>query len=218
MKFSNDPRISDRFKIQLLDSLPADIEIKIKNLIKKGFETIDEDKYFSVPYAFVLAVEQENIVSIAKLFKRQLTYDRQIVTMGGFGSLTTDKKKRRKGLATALLKKGMEDFKRRNFDLAFLCTEINEPALIKLYSRVSFTILNKPYTYRGKSGRQYIECNGMIAPVNSEEKFQLAESILDLAWKSKKTCRQVETHHNQPCNKLHSSNATRQRTNRKRES
>jgi GNAT superfamily N-acetyltransferase len=166
---------NNRFEIKLLYSLSDDFEAKINNLIKQGFADIDKDKYFSLPYAYLVAIEQENIISVTALFKRQLTYNRQTVNIGAFGYLTTAKKKRRRGVATALLKRGIEDFKSKNFDIAFLCTDINDPGLIKLYNRVGFFLLRKSYTYIGKSGAQYTEDNGMIASINCREKFELVQ-------------------------------------------
>ncbi len=42
---------------------------------------------------------------------------------------------------------------------------------IKIYSQVGFTPLNKPYTYLGKSGKRYIEKDGLIAPAKSKDKY-----------------------------------------------
>ena len=78
--------------------------------------------------------------------------------------------KRRKGIATLVLKKGMKILKQEKCDIAHLCTDIIK--LKSLYSKFGFVPLGKKYTYIGKSGKKYIEKDGMIAPVNSVTKFK----------------------------------------------
>ncbi len=151
-------------------------------------DSIEKDRYSSIPYARLLAIERVKVICVTKLFRRLIVFDRETVTMVGFGCLTTKYKKRRKGVATALLKMGMKDFEMQNFDLAFLCTDIKNPAMIKLYGQVGLVPLGKPYTYTGESGTKYVEHNGMVAPVSSLDKFKHVVSgkeILDIgvgAW------------------------------------
>jgi len=55
--------------------------------------------------------------------------------------------------------------------------------VIRLYGKIGFVTLGKPYTYTGKSGKRYTENNGMIASVKSKAKFNLirkSKKILDL--------------------------------------
>ncbi len=47
----------------------------------------------------------------------------------------------------------------------------NEPAILRLYGRVGFLPLGKPYTYLGKSGKRYTENDGMVAQVKSKDIF-----------------------------------------------
>ena len=160
-------------EIRLFYSLPRAFEIQVDKLVKEGFgDSILEDRHFSVPYAHLLAIERGEVIGVTRLFKRLIVFNRKTLTVGGFGSLTTKGKKRRVGVATALLKRGMRDFGMQNFDIAFLCTDINNPAMIRLYCRVGFVPLGKPYTYTGKSGLRYVEHNGMVAPVKSMDKLK----------------------------------------------
>lgn len=80
------------------------------------------------------------------------------------------------GVATALLKKAIEELTAQNCDVAYLCTDLHNPAMVKLYTKVGFVPLNKPYTYLGRSGKRYTETDGMVAPLQSKEKFDLIVS------------------------------------------
>jgi ribosomal protein S18 acetylase RimI-like enzyme len=87
------------------------------------------------------------------------------------------------GVATALLKRAMEELNAQKCDVAYLCTDIHNPAMVKLYTGVGFVPLNKSYIYVGRSGKRYTETDGMIAPLQSNEKFDLilnGKEILDL--------------------------------------
>ena len=167
------PESSKCFKIELFCSLPRTFEIQVNRLLKESFPNgIDEDRYYSFPYAHVLALEREEVIGVAKLFKRSIIFGRETLVVGGFGSVATKNNKRRKGVATALLKRGIEDFKMRNFDIAFLCTDLSSPGLTRLYAQVGFIPLGKPYTYKGKSGKKYEDHNGMVAPIGATDKFK----------------------------------------------
>jgi hypothetical protein len=55
--------------------------------------------------------------------------------------------------------------------------------MLELYSQVGFIPLGKPYSYLGKSGKRYVEYDGMIAPVKSKNRFDLvmkSEEVLDI--------------------------------------
>lgn len=180
---------SEWFKSRLFYSLPWAFEVQVSDLLKRSFgDGIDRDRYFGVPYAHVLAIERGEVIGLVKLFRRLVVFGGETVVLGGFGRLTTDRKKRRRGVATALLENGMLDFRVQGCDVAFLCADVGNQALLRLYGRVGFVRLGKPYTYTGESGRKYVERDGMVAPVNSVDKFERVISgkeILDIgagAW------------------------------------
>ncbi len=183
----NESEHSEWFCCELFYSLPPAFKTQVDDLIKEGLGNIDKDRYFSEPYAHLLAIEKRKVIGVTELFKRELIYEQQALTMGGFGFVTISKKKRRRGVATALLNRGMMDFKMQKFDTAFLITDINQ-AMIGLYGKVGFVPLEKPFTYIGQLGTRYTEHNGMLAPVNSRDIFNRiinGKEILDIglgAW------------------------------------
>ena len=131
-----------------------------------------EDKYCSKSdiFGYLIAYEDDELVGGVELFKRKINYSNKLILLGGFGSLWVREDKRRQGIALEVLKRGMKILKKESCDLAYLCTDINK--LKDLYSKVGFMPLGKDYSFTGKSGKKYIEDDGMIAPVNSEKNFK----------------------------------------------
>jgi predicted GNAT family N-acyltransferase len=164
---------SETCEIGIYSSLPQAYESQVNKLLKKDFGDYVNcnEGFFSSPYAHLLAIERGDVIGVIKLFSRVIVFEGKTVTIGGFGAVTTTREKRRMGVATALLKKGINDFRKQNFDIAFLCTDISNPAMTELYSKVGFVSLGRPHSFTGKSGTKYVEHNGMVAPVKSIEKF-----------------------------------------------
>jgi len=168
------------FKLKLFKALPSSLKDKYSTLGRKAFakkQTLEEkkehkDKYCSKKdiFSYLVAFEDNEIIGGAELVKRKLKNSDGLLTLGGFGGVWTRKDKRRKGIATAILKQGMKVLKSKDCDIAYLCTDVNK--LNDLYSKVGFVALGKIYTFIGKSGKRYFENDGMIAPVNSEKKFK----------------------------------------------
>ena len=129
------------------------------------------DTYCSTPFAWVIAVENSVVVGRIKLFKREIKAKGQATLLGGIGGVYTKIAYRNRGVAKAMMKEAMKKLQSENCDIAYLCTEINNPKLVQLYSHFGFVLLNKPYVFQGKSGKLYEEKDGMIAPLCSDEIF-----------------------------------------------
>jgi len=144
---------------------------------------IGRDQYFDDPYAYLLAIDRRSMIGVVLLYKKNIEHAGKKIILGGIGGVCVKKKKRKKGVASALLEKAMQDLKRKGCDMTYLCADVKNPEMVRLYGKVGFVTLDKPYTYLGKSGKRYTENNGMIAPVKSKAKFNLirkSKKILDL--------------------------------------
>lgn len=169
------------FKVELFYNLPEEIKVQVDELLDMCFGVKSgqspqrlvekKDKFFTIPIAYLLAIENNLVIGVIELYKREISYLEEKIILGGFGGVCTAKNKRRRGVATALLKKGMRELKSQSCDIAYLCTDVDDPGMLTIYSQVGFTPLNKPYTYLGKSGKRYTEEDGLIAPVKSKDKY-----------------------------------------------
>lgn len=166
-------------RIEIHKSLPGKFRKDVNKLLDENFRSMetpeDRDKYFSVPCAYLLAVEKNSTIGMAKLFRREITYMQEKALLGGLGDICAREDRRRMGVATALIKRGMEELELMGCDVAYICTlgNVSDDLIRKLYVRVGFVPIGRPYTYLGKSGKRYTESNGMIAPLNSKEKSEL---------------------------------------------
>lgn len=132
---------------------------------------IHNDKYCSRKdcHCFVLAFAGPKLVGRVIVLTRQINIAGSRVFLGGIGGVCTHPKYQGQGIASTLLKKGMRELYRQKCDIAYLCTDIDNPMLVHLYQKFGFRVLGKPYTYEGKSGKRYISGDGMIAPLRSEK-------------------------------------------------
>ena len=119
----------------------------------------------------VLAVDRDEVIGMVLAYRRVLDGGRPPVTLGGIGSVYVAPVCRGVGIARRLVHLAMTELDRAGCDLAFLCANLDDPQLIRLYGGVGFAPLGRPYTYTGESGAPYTGQDGMIAPVRSPDVF-----------------------------------------------
>ncbi len=169
-------------EIRVFDSLPEQINEVSSRLCREAFEFESEEepsnpegeqevfeKYCSEADLFrqLLAFEDSEIIGGLELYKRSIAFDGRTILLGGFGGVWTRSDKRRKGVSTALLKRGMDILRDHACDIAYLCTDVTK--LGGLYGAVGFQPLVANHTYLGRFGKRHVDSDGMIAPVCSEE-------------------------------------------------
>lgn len=166
--------------MKIMTELPAELAERIERFTFENFYTAREktsegqtelrEKFFSRPKAWLLAFEQDEIIGTILLHKRRVKHKSQVMILGGLGRVCTRKDRRSQGIATMMLEEAVKILKNWKCDVAYLCANIEETG--RLYARVGFAPLNKPYTYYGRSGRLYEGTSGMIAPINSSKIFK----------------------------------------------
>jgi GNAT superfamily N-acetyltransferase len=171
-------------EIRVFDSLPENINEVSRRLCREAFEFESEgepsnpegeqevyEKYCSEADLIkqLLAFEDSEIIGGLELYKRSIAFDGRKILLGGFGAVWTRPDKRRKGVSTALLNRGMDVLRDHGCDIAFLCTDVT--TLGGLYGAVGFQPLVTNHTYLGRFGKRHVDSDGMIAPVCSEELF-----------------------------------------------
>lgn len=140
---------------------------------EKGQALIDvlmgqQEKFFSVPKGWIIAIEGKEIIGQVLLFCR--TLPKENIILGGIGGVCTHSKFRQRGVALKMLQRSMKILEQWNCDLAYL--NANPPTLGKLYAKVNFVPLNKGVNYLGRSGIRYTDLKSFIAPVVSHKSFR----------------------------------------------
>lgn len=120
---------------------------------------------------YILATENGKLIGETRVFKRTILLNGQKIVLGGIGSVATHPDKRKQGVATRMVKKGMDLLKKELCDAAYLCADVHSLKALEFYEQFKFRRLPKKHTYTGLSGKQYVDEDGMIAPVGSKKVF-----------------------------------------------
>ncbi len=129
--------------------------------------------YFSQSCIRIVAKGSEgNLIGYLRLIKRHAEYLGEKILIGGIGDVAVHPLYRRQGVATQLLKKGMEILEREKCDVSLLFTDLEEKG--GLYERVGFIPWRKPYRYHDKDGNVCTvdKDETMLAPLCSHEVFE----------------------------------------------
>lgn len=121
---------------------------------------------------FVFALQGEKVIGSVTVLKRSIPFNGRKIILGGLGGVCTHPSQRKQGIATSLVGLAVEELKKLGCDVAYLCTDIDDPQKAGLYKKFGFQALPVPHTYVGASGKRYTESDGMVAPINSDEIFQ----------------------------------------------
>lgn len=131
---------------------------------------------------WILVFDQGSLIGVTAVFGRTILVNGERVLMGGVGRVRVRKDSRKRGVATKMMSRAMEVLKELNYDVAFLCTNLDS-FLADFYRKYGFVVLHKSYTYLGKSGKRYTDEDGMLAVVKSKEVFDKiieGEDVLDI--------------------------------------
>lgn len=163
-------------EIKITNFLSADLNKELHDFSQKNwgkhYDTPEQIKlkYFATPDFLVIGYYKNKVAGLLEVFLREIIFSGKKITMGGIGGMVVDKKLRRKGFATQILKAAMEELKDEKIDISMLCTDIEK--LSGLYGRVGFVPLGRPYYFFDKNGCEENDEMGMIAPVNSPSLFK----------------------------------------------
>ncbi len=173
------------FAFEVFKQIPDHLQSEVESGKKQAFHEDEalnttekrqkhDDRFCSQldRFMYLVAFSSTHVVGSMTLLKRKTVFEGKPLLVGGIGGIWTHEDYRNQGIATRLLQKGMDILKENNCDIAYLCTDVENPARIHLYGKVGFVPLHKPHVYLGKSGKKYTDTDGMIAPLKSEIIFQ----------------------------------------------
>jgi|SRR3989339_82468 len=182
-------------KITVYRRLPEIIEKQIKKFGRVCFPWIYEtknrirehkDKFspsIKNQFCHVCALENKDLIGRVVVMKRKIKFQKHPIVLGGIAGVCVCPEKRKQGLGSKLLNKAMNELKRADCDIAYLCTDVGNSGYLKLYGQFGFKALGRQQTYLGKSGKRYVDNDAMIAPVNSATIFKrvmTGTEILDI--------------------------------------
>jgi len=147
------------------NKLTREEEVKLhKTLVEIFGDMVDEEEaqqdFVHEPYAYILLMDEDNIVGCLQLHESVGRYKDKPVKIGGLSVGIMDEY-RGLGWGKKLIKRGMENLSERDLDIGFLAAA---PGTVSLYERYGFNLLNVPYTWENANGeiKKSTEGDGMI--------------------------------------------------------
>jgi len=166
-------------KIEVLkpDNLKGDIRSQIESLKKSCFSDVPEkeikENFYAVPFATLVAMSDKTVIGTLSIFKREITFDRRNIVLGGIGAVCVLPRERRKGIGTLMVKKAMQYLKKQKCDIACLNVD-TEKKVYGIYEKVGFVMMNREISFENIYGKIIKEKGTMFAPINSKELFNFA--------------------------------------------
>lgn len=120
---------------------------------------------------YILTTEKDKLVGEMRVFKRTILFNGQKILLGGIGSVATHPDYRKQGIATKMVKKGMDLLKKEGCAVAYICADAYSLKALEFNESFGFRRLLQKHTYTGKSGKRYTDTDGLIAPVASRKLF-----------------------------------------------
>lgn len=164
--------------------IPPSLQDSIDTLLQISFPWVFEqatpehkDRFCSGKdiYCHIVVLEGSIPIGHAAVLKRSILYKGRPILLGGVGGMCVAPKKRKHGIGKSILETAMEELRRDQCDITYLCTDPRNKWLVDFYASVGFVPLRRPHTYLGVSGKRYSDTDGMVAPVCSMEKFNLVK-------------------------------------------
>lgn len=77
-------------------------------------ETEKKENFYAKPFASMAAHEKGKLIGTLQLFKRRILFDSKKISLGGIGGVCVKKERRRRGVATKMIKTAMEALKKKS--------------------------------------------------------------------------------------------------------
>lgn len=128
-----------------------------------------DNNFFDKNKSAVIAKINDELVGLLYFHERKTVFNNKEIAFAGIGGVVVHKEYRHLGIATKILEKVIEVLEKDKINIALLCTDIER--LGKLYAKVGFVPLGRPYYFIDKLGKEQNSNDGMIAKINSQEFF-----------------------------------------------
>lgn len=147
---------------------------RLKELQKECFSSVSreevEQNFIAEPFGMIFASEGGVIVGQSEVLMRGVLFENKEVLLGGIGGVCVTSSARNKGIATQLVRMGIEVLRDRRCDV--VCLAAN-PAGRPLYQRLGFKAMDRRISFEDVNGRiKYDDCE-MFLPLCSNEIFEL---------------------------------------------
>lgn len=131
-----------------------------------------EECFYAESFARILAYNGDKLVGYLLLHMRDIEFDGREVVLGGAVGACVTEAMRGKGIATKMMKKGLEVLRAHNCDVACLNADlVNRRIAFELYKRLGFELMEKEVSFEDIHGRTRYDTGTMFIPLRSKELF-----------------------------------------------
>lgn len=131
-----------------------------------------EENFYAIPFAYLLADVNNQIISRVALFKREIVFAGKHITLGGIGGVCVTKLHRHRGVASSMIKRALVELKREKCDIACLNVDL-EKKIYGVYEKLGFKMMDREISFENSKGNLVYEMGTMFIPINSQELFEL---------------------------------------------
>jgi GNAT superfamily N-acetyltransferase len=155
------------------DEMSVELQAQIDTLLARVFSDVDgqeiTEDFISPRVAQVVATKDREVIGWAGLHNAEIRYNNLPLRLGGFG-IGVHEDYRRLGIGTRICQEAMSYLTDNGVEVAFLSARLYAR---KMFEKVGFVPLPHKYSWENVRGKIKVteEADGMIAPVNSKEKF-----------------------------------------------
>jgi len=140
----------------------------IKKLQKECFGHVPEkeikEHFFPKGFAWVLAYYQNELVGILELHKRRRVFDKSKFLLGGVAGVCVSKRMRKRGIGSALVKKGLQVLKDVGCDVVCMTVDLINP-MYEFYKKLRFKMMEREISFNDIHGKRIYEKGTCLSPL-----------------------------------------------------
>ena len=163
--------------------LSAQERESINNLHQECFSDVPQsairEDFIAEPVGYFFAFTGKEIVGKLDIFIRNITFSGQSIILGGMGGVCVTGSARHHGVASLILKQGLQILYEQNCDIACLNVDPAKTAH-KVYEKIGFNMMEREISFEKIHGGIVKDQGTMFIPIRSQ-------AIYDLVMKSNKT-------------------------------
>lgn len=130
------------------------------------------DNFIAEPFGYLFAMIGKEMISRVALFKREVVFDGQKISVGGIGGVCVRTNYRHHGIASSMVKRAVLTLTQQGCDVACLNVDL-EKNVYHLYEKLGFALMSRNISFENIRGEIISEPGTMFIALNSPEKYQL---------------------------------------------
>lgn len=165
-----------RIRLVFEDFLTDEQKAGIEGLERQCFSDVDpeegEECFYAESFARILAYSNGELVGHLVLHKRNIEFDGKRVILGGTAGVCVAEHMRERGIATKMMKKGLEVLKEQECDVACLNADpLKRKTAFELYKKLGFKLMDRKISFEDIHGNMRYDIGTVFIPICSKEIF-----------------------------------------------